>query len=82
MTLPAAIAPPGNEGILPSARRCRLMILPAAIAALTGILLMSCTGVGGEKSVCIHARKILPFPAQRGQFRLLLPTAHRQFRSD
>ena len=60
--LPAAIAPPGNEGILPSSRRCRLMILPAAIAALTSMLLMSCTGVGGEKSVASTPAKFSRFP--------------------
>ena len=60
--LPATIAAPGNEGILPSKKRYRRMILPAAIAALASVLLISCTGVGGEKSAASAPSKFARFP--------------------
>ena len=60
--LPAAIAHPGNEGILPSSKRCLRMILPAAIAALTSMLLISCTPTGGERSVASAPSRFARFP--------------------
>ena len=60
--LPATIAAPGNEGILPSKKRYRRMILPAAIASLASVLLISCTGVGGERSVASAPSKFARFP--------------------
>ena len=62
MKLRATHASFGNERILPSTKRCPLMILPAAIAALTSILLISCTGVGAEKSAASTPSKFSRFP--------------------
>ncbi len=59
--LPAAIAHPGTS-ILPSSKRCLRMILPAAIAALTSMLLISCTPTGGERSVASAPSKFARFP--------------------
>ena len=51
-----------SEGSLPSPIRCRPVVLPAAIAALTSILLISCTATGGEKSPASAPSKFARFP--------------------
>ena len=62
MTIRTALSPPGNEGILPSAIRCRPAILPAVIAALTSLLLISCTGTGEERSAASAPSRFARFP--------------------
>ena len=54
--------PPGNEGILPSTKHRRRWFLPTTIAALAGIMLISCTGVGGERSAAAPRSKFARFP--------------------